>query len=218
MKSVEVSNRVEYIEKHFVDETVMMKQIAKDLEADNKAIQVAPYEGKILSELVRLKNPRSVVEIGTLYGYSLSWILEAIDSEAKVWSVEKLEDNFAKSISFLNTHNKASQVNIVHSSGIDFFEKWDFSQKIDFLFIDADKGNYLNYLNLALPHLSKGAVVVGDNTFLFGHVLEDSPPENYSKNTWSKMKEFNEILGGSTGEFSGMMLPTLQGMTVGIKN
>jgi predicted O-methyltransferase YrrM len=194
-----------------------MEIIATALEADAKAIQVAPYEGKILSELVRLKNPTNVVEIGTLYGYSLSWILEGVGSQSKVWSVEKLEDNFAKSISFINTHNKASQANLVHSSGLAFLEKWNPSQKIDFLFIDADKGNYLNYLNLALPHLSKGAVVVGDNTFLFGHVLEDEPPVKYSKNTWAKMREFNEILGGSTGEFSGMMLPTLQGMTVGIK-
>lgn len=217
MKSVEVSKRVKYIEEHFVQETELMKDIAHELNKDRKAIQVAPYEGKILSELVRLKNPKSVVEIGTLYGYSLSWILEGLGAQAKVWSVENLEDNYLKSISFINMHNKVNQVSLVNSSGLDFLENWEASHKIDFLFIDADKGNYLNYLKLALPHLSRGAVVVGDNTFLFGHVLENEPPENYSKNTWSKMREFNSILGGSTGEFTGMMLPTLQGMTIGIK-
>jgi len=214
---VEVSKRVEYIEKHFAQETSLMKNIAMSLERDEKAIQVAPYEGKILSELVRLKNPANVVEVGTLYGYSLSWILEGLGSQSKVWSVEKLEDNFTKSISFINMHDKVNQVSLINSSGLEFLDSWDSNLKIDFLFIDADKGNYLNYLNLALPHLSKGAVVVGDNTFLFGHVLNELPPENYSKNTWTKMKEFNEILGGSTGQFTGMMLPTLQGLTVGIR-
>jgi len=217
VKSVEVSKRVEYIEEHFVQETDLMKKIAIALKMDEKAIQVAPYEGKILSEFVRLKNPKNVVEIGTLYGYSLSWILEGLGTQSKVWSVEKLEDNHLKSISFLNTHDKVNQVSLIHSSGLEFFENWDVSEKIDFLFIDADKGNYLNYLNLALPYLSEGAVVVGDNTFLFGHVLEKQPPIKYSKNTWAKMREFNAILGGSSGEFSGMMLPTLQGMSIGIK-
>lgn len=218
MKSVEISKRIEYIEKVFVEETDLMKSIAKELEKDKKAIQVSPFEGKILSQLVRMRRPSTVVEIGTLYGYSLSWILEGVESGTKVWSVENSKDNFAKSISNINTHNKASQAKVVYSSGIEFLETWNSELKIDFLFIDADKGNYLNYLNLALPHLSKGAVVVGDNTFLFGHVLSEEPPEKYSKNTWLKMKEFNEILGGSTKEFTGMMLPTLQGMSVGIKN
>jgi len=217
MKSVESSDRIEYIEEHFVVESELMKQISSDLKKDEKAIQLAPYEGKILSELVRLKSPKNVVEIGTLYGYSLSWILEGLRSEAKVWSVENLEDNYLKSISYLNTHNKVNQVSLVHDSGLNFLEKWDKTKSIDFLFIDADKGNYLNYLNLALPYLSNGAVVVGDNTFLFGHVLDRDPPKTYSKNTWSKMREFNEILGGKGGHFSGMMLPTLQGMTIGIK-
>ena len=218
MKSLESSERVKYIEKELVLETSLMKEIALELEKDKKAIQVAPFEGKILSQLVRMRNPENVVEIGTLYGYSLNWILEGVDSQAKVWSVENSAENFDKSIKFTNTHDKVSQVTIVNKSGLDFLNNWPQELSIDFLFIDADKGNYLNYLNLAKPYLSKGAVVVGDNTFLFGHVLSDTPPEKYSKNTWKHMREFNEVLNGSTGEFSGMMIPTLQGLTVGIKN
>ncbi len=217
MKSIEISKRIEYIESVFVEETDLMKKIAKELEEDQKAIQVSPFEGKILSQLVKMSKPETVVEIGTLYGYSLSWILEGAGPQTKVWSVEKSKENFDKSISNINVHNKAGQAEVVCSSGVDFLESWKREVKIDFLFIDADKGNYLNYLKLALPHLSKGAVVVGDNTFLFGHVLNEDPPTNYSKNTWAKMKEFNEILAGSSGEFTGMMLPTLQGMSVGLK-
>ncbi len=218
MKSVEISDRIKYIEDVFVKETELMKNIAKQLEDDKKAIQVSPYEGKILSQLLRMAKSKNVVEIGSLYGYSLSWVLEGVDVEAKVWSVENSKENFDKSISNINIHNKYNQVQLVHSSGLAFLETWDKNEKIDFLFIDADKGNYLNYLKLAEPYLSKGAVVIGDNTFLFGHVLSDEPPENYSKNTWLKMREFNSILGGSTGEYTGMMLPTLQGMSIGIKN
>ncbi len=164
-----------------------------------------------------MSRPQNVVEIGSLYGYSLSWILEGLEPGAKVWSVEKSRENFDKCISNIDVFNKRNPVKIVCTEGLEFLTNWNETEKIDFLFIDADKGNYLKYLKLALPHLKKGSVVVGDNSFLFGHVLEKKPPENYSKNTWMKMREFNEILGGSTGEFSGMMLPTLQGMTVGIK-
>ncbi len=218
MRSIEVLKRIKYIESVFAPETEMMKNIAKHLETDNKAIQISPYEGKILSQLVRLAKPLNIVELGSLYGYSLSWILEGMSSQAKVWSVENSKENFDKARNNISTHNKSNQVELVHSSGAYFLENWNNKSKIDFLFIDADKGNYLKYLQLAQPHLSKGAVVVGDNTFLFGHVLNDKPPENYSKNTWLKMKEFNLILGGASGEYTGMMLPTLEGMSIGIKN
>lgn len=218
MKSIETSERIRYIEGELVVETDLMKRIAKELEHDQKAIQVAPFEGKILSQLVKMRAPNNVVEIGSLYGYSLNWILEGLTDKAKVWSVENSAENFDKSIRFINDHNKQSQVTIKNQSGLDFFNEWPEEEPIDFLFIDADKGSYLNYLNLARPYLSKGAVVVGDNTFLFGHVLKDTPPEKYSKNTWMKMRDFNKVLSGSTGEFSGMMIPTLQGLTVGIKN
>ncbi len=218
MKSIEVSARIRYIEDIFAIETEMMKNIAKQLEMDNKAIQVSSYEGKILSQLVRLAKPLNIVELGTLYGYSLNWLLEGVGSKTKIWSVENSKENFDKARNNISAHNKCGQVELVHLSGSCFLENWNKKKKIDFLFIDADKGNYLKYLKLAGPYLSKGAVVVGDNTFLFDHVLSDKPPENYSKNTWLKMKEFNLILGGASGEYTGMMLPTLQGMSIGIKN
>lgn len=217
MKPREVQDREDYINRACVEENKLMEKIATELKKDQKEIQLDPYEGKILSLLVKMKKPQVVVEIGTLYGYSLSWILEGLGPEAKVWSVEKSEDNYAKSISFLNEHYKKSQVQMVRSNGLDFLEAWSPDRQIDFLFIDADKGNYLNYLNLAKKYLSPGAVVVGDNTFLFGHAAQEEPPEKYSKNTWASMREFNKVLSGSTGEFEGLIFPTYQGMTVGIK-
>jgi caffeoyl-CoA O-methyltransferase len=194
-----------------------MKSIAQDLELKNKAIQVAPYEGQILSTLVRLKQPTISLEIGTLFGYSACWILEALGKKSKLITVEQSKENYESAQFFLSQHEKSKQLKIVNASGLDFLATWPKDEKIDFLFLDADKGNYLNYLNLAKPYLSKGALVVADNSFLFGYVLENSAPSDYSKNTWRSMRELNKVLSGKTGEFSGMALPTLQGMTVGVK-
>ncbi len=194
-----------------------MKKISKDLELSKKNIQVAPYEGQILSTLVTLKKPQVSLEIGTLYGYSACWILNALDRKAKLTTVEFDTDNYLKAKKYLSEHDKNLQVETLNSSGLKVLENWSKDKRIDFLFLDADKGNYLNYLNLALPFLSKGALVVADNSFLFGHVLQDSRPISYSKNTWSSMRELNEILSGKTGLFKGMALPTFQGMTIGVK-
>jgi len=217
MKKTDNSGRVSYLHRHLSVETRLMKSIAKDLILKNKAIQVAAYEGQIISTLVALKEPKVSLEIGTLFGYSANWILESLGRGAKLHTVEFDKSNFESAKHFLSKHEKFDQVRLHNSSGIEVLENWPRDQKIDFLFLDADKGNYLNYLNLAMPHLSKGALVIADNSFLFGYVLEDSAPKNYSKNTWKSMRELNHVLSGQTGEFKGMALPTLQGMTIGIK-
>ena len=217
MKKTEQSARVSYLHRNLVQETRLMKSIALELEKREKAIQLAAYEGQMLSTLVALKNPRVSVEIGTLYGYSACWILEALSKKSKLFTVEFDKENFEQAQLFLEKHDKKEQVNLIHSSGVEVLKNWPKDTKIDFLFLDADKGNYLNYLELAMPHLSKEALVMADNSFLFGHVLEDSPPINYSENTWRSMRKLNEILSGSTGKFRGMAIPTAQGMTVGIR-
>ena len=217
MKKTEQGARISYLHRHLVQETRLMKSIADELEKREKTIQLAAYEGQMLSILVALKNPEVSLEIGTLFGYSACWILEALSRKAKLFTVEHSKENFEQAKSFLGKHEKKEQISLIHSSGVEVLENWPSDLKIDFLFLDADKGNYLNYLKLAIPKLSKGALVVVDNSFLFGHVLEDSPPVNYSKNTWRSMRKLNKILSGVTGDFKGGAIPTLQGMTMGIK-
>lgn len=217
MKKTDQGARVSYLHRHLSTETRLMKSIAKDLESKKKAIQVAPYEGQILSTLVSLKNPKVSLEIGTLFGYSACWILDSLQRGSKLYTVEFNPENHQAAQSFLSQHEKFDQVELIQSSGLEALEKWPKELKIDFLFLDADKGNYLNYLKRATPHLSKGALVVADNSFLFGYALEDSAPVDYSKNTWRSMRELNLILSGKTGEFKGMAIPTLQGMTIGVR-
>lgn len=217
MKSKDTSDHIRYINDHLVLETDLMKEIAEALDQDQKAIQVAPHEGQILSTLVKMSKPKNLVEIGTLYGYSACWFLKAMESESHLFTVEYDEENHKKAKNFLKSHDRSQSVECILSSGLEFLKSWPEEKSIDFLFLDADKGGYLDYLELAKSHMKSGSVVVADNSFLFDHVLSDTPPKDYSKNTWSKMRELNKILSGSTGEFFGIMIPTKQGMTVGVK-
>ena len=217
MKKTDNGARVSYLHRHLISESRLMKNIARKLDLDHKAIQVSPYEGQIIATLVALKNPQVSLEIGTLYGYSACWILGAMGKRSRLYTIEADLKNYTEAFRFLKKHEKYKQVELQNSSGLEALESWPEGLKIDFLFLDADKGNYLNYLNLAKPYLSNGAVVIADNSFLFGYALEDSPPKDYSKNTWRSMRELNRVLSGKTGEFKGMALPTLQGMTIGVK-
>ena len=87
----------------------------------------------------------------------------------------------------------------------------------DMIFIDADKLNYMNYLNWAEKNIRKGGLIVGDNTFLFGAVYAAEPVDRVRKTAFDAMTAFNARLGDDR-YYTGILLPTPEGMTVAIKN
>ena len=93
------------------------------------------------------------------------------------------------------------------------------SGPFDMVFIDADKINYHAYLDWAEQNIRKGGIIVADNTFLFGTVWQDSPPENRtpaSPAAWKAMRGFNERLSDNS-RYMGTIVPTAEGLTVAIK-
>jgi caffeoyl-CoA O-methyltransferase len=84
------------------------------------------------------------------------------------------------------------------------------------VFIDANKSAYLEYLDWAINNTTRGGLIVGDNTFLFGGVYGESRNERSSQNQIKVMKEFNRRLADQT-IFESCLIPTSEGLTVGIR-
>ena len=86
----------------------------------------------------------------------------------------------------------------------------------DVVFIDADKGGYAKYLDWTEEHLRKGGLVIGDNTFLFGHIHKEQKPDDVTQETWDAMHAFNQRLSDRE-KYTAVILPTGEGMTIAIK-
>ena len=87
----------------------------------------------------------------------------------------------------------------------------------DLIFIDADKGSYPKYLDWAEENIKKGGIIIGDNTFLFGHMYDDEARGiEVSKNQFDGMSSFNKRLGDKSKYYT-CMLPTSEGMSLAIK-
>src|SRR5688500_2554683 len=83
-----------YISSLFVREDEVLKQISRD-SANLPNISVQPYEGQLLSLLVRLNGGKRIVEIGTLGGYSGVWLARALPSDGHLWTLDKNPDHVA---------------------------------------------------------------------------------------------------------------------------
>ncbi|TKD67512.1 O-methyltransferase [Pseudalkalibacillus hwajinpoensis] len=175
------------------------------------AISVQPEVGRFLSLLVSIKKPRNVMEIGALGGYSGIMLAGALENEGSLTSLE-LEQSYATvAQDNLTKAGLGDKVKYVIGPALQNMESLlSAGQQYDFFFIDADKVNYSNYLDMALKLASPGAVIVADNTLQGDRVFdEDVKDENVEA-----IRTFNNRMANDD-RIEAIMLPLCDGLTIG---
>ena len=122
-------------------------------------------KGKLLADLVRAGKPRHILEVGTLIGYSAILMAAELTPGARITCVEISADNAAKARKNFAEAGVADRIEVAIGPGRAVIPT--LKGPFDFMFIDAAKGEYLDYLKAAEPQLAKNAVVVADNVGVF---------------------------------------------------
>jgi predicted O-methyltransferase YrrM len=169
-----------YIQELFTPEDTALSQNVADAEAAGMpAIQVSPNQGKLLYLLARIANARRILEIGTLGGYSTTWLARALPEGGSLLTLERESAHAEVARRSLQRAGVAHRVEILVGPAADSLRKLitDGAQTFDLIFIDADKAGYPEYLELVL-HLSRpGTVILADNVIRHGNVIEEAPPD-----------------------------------------
>lgn len=171
------------------------------------AIQVGPSEGRLLHLLLRLSGARTVVEVGTLMGYSTIHLARAVPADGHVWSIE-LEPHHAElARANVAAAGLADRVTVLVGAGLDVLPTLGPLAPFDAVFLDADKHNYDAYAAWALAHLRRGGLLIGDNAYLFGELTHDTERARM-------MRAFHERVAASC---DSVCVPTPDGLVIGIK-
>ncbi len=212
---------VHYIRSLYAAQDSLLEGIDKRLKSINMDIHIGPDEGKLLQMLIALREVRTIVEIGTLAGYSTLWMARALPEDGHITTLNKEPQHIAMARESFEASEVKHKITMLEGDARELLPKLsanpDFKKRpLDMVFIDADKISYNHYLDWAEAHVRKGGLIVGDNTFLFGAVWQDSPPEGVAPTTWKEMRRFNERLADSK-RYMSTILPTQEGMSVAIK-
>jgi len=207
--------KTQYIIDNFAHEDEAISSVGASLPEEEKRMQIGPDEGKILHTLVRMTGAKKIVEIGVLNGYSAVWMARAMPDGGKLYALEKNKSRIAPCQEAFNNCGVADKVEIIAGDAHENLAKIAKYGPFDMVFIDADKGGYCKYLDWAEENIRKGGLIVGDNTFLFGAVYGDNE-KDVGQKTIDIMKEFNARLGNAE-KYSGAIIPTVEGMTVAVK-
>ena len=171
------------------------------------AIQVGPSEGKLLYLLLRLANAKQVVEVGTLVGYSAIHMARALPADGHLYSIEFDPKHAEVARKNIERAGLADRITVIVGAGVDVLPTLEGKGAFDAVFIDADKQNYDKYGAWAVANLRTGGLVLGDNAYLFGELLEDS-------DRGRAMRAFHEHVAKTC---ESVCIPTPDGLVVGIK-
>ncbi len=170
----------QYIEQLFVPPDEFLPQNLRDAEtAGLPAIHVSPNQGKLLYLLARIAGARRILEIGTLGGYSTTWLARGLARGGKLTSLEVNAAYAEVARKNLQRARLSDRVEILVGSASESMQKMIDSgaEPFDMIFIDADKPGYVNYLRLSLQLSRPGTVILADNVIRNGRVIDENPDD-----------------------------------------
>jgi caffeoyl-CoA O-methyltransferase len=163
-------------------------------------------QGRFLSFISKMVRPQCILEIGTFTGYSALCLAEGLAPKGTLHTIEyndELQPIIDKYICMAAMQNV---ITVHFGKALQVLPT--LAIKPDLVFIDADKPNYINYLNAVLPMLTDKAIILVDNVLFHGQVLEATKSKNAAA-----IAEFNAYVASQTN-LEVLMLPIRDGITL----
>ncbi len=200
----------EYAEAHTTPDGELFERLAEETRAKTTAPQmmVGRIEGRFLATLVALSGARRILEFGTFTGYSSISMASALPPDGKVITLDVDPEATAIARRYMDESGHGDKIEIRLGPALETLQ--DVSGPFDLVFIDADKPNYVNYYEAALPLLADDGLLIADNVLWSGRVVED---EDDGDESTRAIKEFNEHVRADDRVVS-VMLTVRDGMTL----
>ena len=168
---------------------------------------VGAVEGQFLKLLVQLVDARHVLEIGTFTGYSALSMAEALPENGTLITCEIDPDTAKIAREFLNRSGHGQKIDIRVGPALQAIRELPPETKLDVVFIDADKENYINYYEAVLPRVRGNGLIIADNVLWSGRVL------NPREDTDHALARFNTHVHNDK-RVECVLLPVRDGITL----
>jgi caffeoyl-CoA O-methyltransferase len=162
----------QYAEQHSSPEDELFRRLAAETREVSELPQmmVGLLEGRFLAVLVRLLRARRVLELGTFTGYSSISMAQALPPDGRLITCDVNEETTAIARRYADEAGIVDRIDYRLGPALETIAGLD--GEFDLIFIDADKGNYVNYYEATLPLLARTGVMVVDNTLWSGRVAD----------------------------------------------
>lgn len=175
------------------------------------SIWIAPEQASMLQIALRLRGARDVVEVGTLAGYSAICMARALGPNGRVRTIEREPAHVAFARQWIAASDVAERIDVLEGDATAVLATLP-SASADACFIDADKENYAVYLEAAMRILRPRGLLMVDNAFAFGEVLD----ARASHPDVQAIRRFNDSVARRQ-DLQAVIVPLGDGCWVGVK-
>ena len=203
----------DYIVNHSQEEPELLKQLTR--ETYQKVLQPimlsGSYQGRVLSMLSKLIQPKMILELGTYTGYSTLCLAEGLHPDGELNTIDINEELVDFQRNYFDKSGYGKQIIQHTGNALDVIPNLD--KTFDLVFIDADKPNYINYFHLIIDKLRSGGILLSDNVLWHGKVIEKLNPKDVSTKA---VLEYNTLLK-EDARIETVLLPIRDGLTISRK-
>ncbi len=191
----------------------LLEEMEHFAEANHVPI-IHPEVAKLLEVLTKIHKPQTILEVGTAIGYSAMILCSATD-QGQLISIERRQDMIEKAQDYIQRAGLNNQIRILHGNAEEVLPTID--QKFDMIFLDAAKGQYMEFLSSCIHLLQEGGVLISDNVLYKGMVASNEYVIRRKKTIVKRMRTYLDYIMDHPN-LTSCLLPVGDGVAISYKN
>lgn len=205
---------VDYINSLDKGNSPVCNAIEKEALADGVPI-IRKEMGNLLKVLLLLKQPQKILEVGTAVGYSSILMSENMPENCRITTIENYEKRIPVAKSNFKRAGKEEVITLLEGDAMDILKELDGTY--DFIFMDAAKGQYINFLPELLRLMPAGGLLISDNVLQEGDIVESRYGITRRNRTiHTRMREYIYTLTHAE-QLETSIVPIGDGITLSVK-
>ncbi len=195
---------------HSEDEPTLLRELSKETwqKVLNPAMLSEHYQGRILSLLSKLIQPKSILELGTYTGYSALCLAEGLSEDGILHTIDHNEELYDFQRKYFKKSPFSGQIKQYTGKALKIIPTIETTY--DLVFIDADKSNYSNYFRMIIDRMNVGGIIISDNVLWYGKVVENADPKDADTKA---LIAYNSLLKEDS-RIETVLLPIRDGLTI----
>jgi len=200
----------DYIQNHSEEEPELLQELTREthLKVLRPRMITGHFQGRVLSMLSKIINPKNILEIGTYTGYSALCLAEGMNENGKLHTIDINEELTVFQRKYFDRSDFGNRIVQHTGDALEIIPKLELI--FDLVFIDADKKEYPNYLEAVFKKVKSGSIILSDNVLWSGKVVEPLDPKDRATKI---LLGYNKNLKEDK-RFETVLLPIRDGLTL----
>lgn len=186
---------MEYIEDYIREVIPESPEFLRKLEEyaeENHVPIIHPEVAQFMNVLLKIKRPKKILEIGTAIGYSALTMMNAIDGDGEILTIERRDDMIDLAQNNININGYKNKIKILKGEAKEVLPK--VKGKFDLIFLDVAKSKYMDFLPYCIESLSPRGIIISDNVLFKGMIANDELVVRRKKTIVRRMREYLDYI------------------------